>query len=647
MTGVSMSEQVRRVIIGTAGHIDHGKTALVRALTGIDADRLKEEKDRGITIDIGFANLSIENVRFGFVDVPGHERFIKNMLAGVHGIDAVILVVAADESVMPQTREHFDICRLLQVDRGLVALTKADLVEEEFLELVKSEVREFVAGSFLEGAPLVPVSSKTGYGVDSLKRELVRLASDLPLRDENRIARLPIDRVFSAKGFGTIVTGTLISGYISVGQELELLPQRQSTLVRGLQVYGNAVNQAHAGERTAINLQSVSVDQVERGDIVVPPGRLSPTSLVDAELQLLSSAPQCITNRARVRLHHGSAELLARVVLLDRAVLKPAEVGLVQFRFGGRTAYSPGDRFIIRRYSPQITIGGGVVVDPAPEKHRAYSPGRPDSEILADSLRGLASAAIDQKLYLWIEAGRERGMDVAALGSRSGLSDQEVGSILRQLEEQNLVVEIAGRPLRYFAQDVVTRLRRRMAELLLKYHQQSPFNEGISREELRRRLLSGMDGDASIVLLNYLCALPDFVADRDVVRLRSHSIQLNQQEAEVESRILETLSQEALRPSLPEDLLAKLKIDLALGRRLLVLLHKQGKTVRIGEYYFARAPLDSLIQRLRLRREQEPTIDVSRFKELTGLSRKYAIPLLEHLDRIRVTRRLGDIREVL
>ena len=358
---------MKRIIIGTAGHIDHGKTSLVKALTGVDADRLKEEKERGITIDIGFADLTVGETHFGFVDVPGHERFVKNMLAGAHGIDLVMLVVAADEGVMPQTREHFDICRLLEVKAGLVAITKTDMVEPEFAELVEAEVAEYVAGSFLDGAPILRVSSRTGEGIEALKKALAKLAAGVAERDEEAVARLPIDRVFTIKGFGTVVTGTLIAGRIRTGDELELLPSPGlRTRARSLQVHGRATQEARAGERTAVNIQGVDLDQAVRGQVLAPAGRLWASSMLDVRLRMLASAPRPLRTRSRVHLHHGTAEALARVVLLGRTELAPGETCFAQLRLEAPVLALPADHFILRSFSPTVTIGGGVVVDALP-----------------------------------------------------------------------------------------------------------------------------------------------------------------------------------------------------------------------------------------------------------------------------------------
>src|ERR1044071_9366187 len=362
---------MKSIIVGTAGHIDHGKTALVRALTGTDADRLPEEKRRGITIDIGFAELDLGEVRVGFVDVPGHEKFVKNMLAGAHGIDLVALVIAADEGVMPQTREHFEICRLLGVKHGLIVLTKKDLVDEEMLALVCEEASELVAGSFLETASVVSVSSRTSEGVEELKSTLREIAAQVPARSEDFITRLPIDRAFTMSGFGAVVTGTLIGGAIAEGDELELLPTAQHVRVRGLQVHGAKVKQATAGQRTAVNLTGIETSELERGMVLTPPHRLRPTQILDGRATLLDDAPRALRSRQRVRMHIGAAEVLARVrVLEESGEIKPGASGFIQLRLEAPIVGVLGDRFILRSYSPQHTIAGGIIVDPFPLKHR-------------------------------------------------------------------------------------------------------------------------------------------------------------------------------------------------------------------------------------------------------------------------------------
>src|SRR5580698_5267231 len=417
------SVEMKNIIIGTAGHIDHGKTALVRALTGIDTDRLKEEKRRGISIDLGFAHLELsENVRLGLVDVPGHEKFIKNMLAGVSGIDLVLFVIAADESIKPQTREHFDICRLLGIPQGVVALTKADLVESDILELVRLEVEEFVAGFFLEGAPVVAVSSVTGAGLDELRRELERAACAVPSRNASGHFRLPLDRAFTVKGFGTVVTGTLISGNVCKEQEVELYPTGRLLRVRGVQVYGKPANQALGGERTALNLADIEPVEVARGMVLAAPGVFRTTTQIDCALQLLPSAKP-LKHRAPVHFHAGTAEIEAQVRLLDgSAALQPGQRGWARIVLREPALLLPGDRFIIRMFSPVLTIGGGVVVDIGGKRYR-----KGDRQGIAEWLQTLAEAPESERIALLVRESKY-GVGMAELVARTGLGEREIAA---------------------------------------------------------------------------------------------------------------------------------------------------------------------------------------------------------------------------
>ncbi len=402
------------IIVGTAGHIDHGKTALVKALTGIDADRLKEEKERGITIDIGFANLPIDaETTLGFIDVPGHERFVKNMLAGVGGIDIVMLVVAADESVMPQTREHLDICSLLQIKRGLTVLTKIDATDPDLVDLAEIEVHEFLKGSFLEGAPIVRVSAATGQGIAALTSVLAELARTTPTRDATQIFRLPIDRGFTMRGFGTVVSGTLIAGRIQRDQEVELLPPQRSARVRGIQVHGAAVEEARAGQRTALNLQRVELGDIERGMVVVPPGIFTAARAFDVDLTLLPSAPGPIVRRKRIRFHVGTTEVMGYVVLLGRDTLEPGESAYAQILLEAPAFALPGDRFIVRQYSPMLTIGGGAILDAGAERHRRSDPS------VVERLDRLKHATTGERELEHVREARLRGADLAALVART------------------------------------------------------------------------------------------------------------------------------------------------------------------------------------------------------------------------------------
>src|SRR5262245_41382108 len=428
---------MKHVVIGTAGHIDHGKTELVKALTGINPDRLKEEQERGITIDIGFAPLQLPGgLTAGFVDVPGHERFVKNMLAGVWGIDLVLLVVAADESIKPQTREHFDICTLLRVPRGLIALTKVDLVDADLRELAMLEVREFVRGSFLEEAPLIGVSARTGEGLDRLREAIAEAAAEVRPGRGGALMRLPVDRSFSIRGFGTVVTGTLVSGVLAEGEEIAIEPEGRRSRVRGIQVHAEPVREAHAGQRTAVNLQGLETSSVARGAVIGHPGELAPASLLDVRLSLLAGAPAPLKDLSRVRFHQGTSELLARVKLLGRAALKPGEESFAQLRLERPGCCLPGDRFVLRRYSPPVTIGGGVVLDASPPKHRGS---RHDD--LTDRLERLEGSSPEGALMIYLET-EPAGMRAAPLAARMGRTAAELAGLVGTAVAQERVLVV-------------------------------------------------------------------------------------------------------------------------------------------------------------------------------------------------------------
>lgn len=639
---------MKRIIVGTAGHIDHGKTSLVKALTGVDADRLKEEKERGITIDIGFADLTVGDVHFGFVDVPGHERFVKNMLAGAHGIDLVMLVVAADEGVMPQTREHFDICRLLEVKSGLVAVTKADLVDEEFLELVEADVADFVAGSFLDTAPVLRVSSRTGAGIDELKKALAKLASQVQERSDQAVARLPIDRVFTIKGFGTVVTGTLIAGRIRAGDDLELLPSAgRRARARNIQVHGHSTQEARAGERTAINLQGIEVAEIERGQALAPAGRLQASSMLDVRLHLLKSAPRPLRTRSRVRLHAGTAEILARVVLLGQSELTAGSTCFAQLRLETPMLAAPGDHFIIRSYSPTVTIGGGVIADSLPRKHRL----REGAQVVAQ-LEQLVAADEVERIALFVEMAGEHGMSQAEIAARSGSPDDVIKRAAEAMAKSRRAVIASQNPLLLLARPAFEELAKSVRTLLKEFHSRAPLESGMGREEMREKIFAHLPPEIFRAVIAQLVERNEVVAEKDLLRLSTHRVALSAEEQAAKDHLSATFASAALQPMSLEEAIAKagpqFGIDQARAQRFAQMLINSGELVRVADLIFHRSALDGLRDTLRkFKAEHGARIDVGAFKDLTGVSRKYAIPLLEYLDRQRVTRRVGDAREIL
>ena len=616
---------MKHVIVGTAGHIDHGKTALVKALTGIDADRLEEEKRRGITIDLGFAHLQLTpSLRLGFVDVPGHERFIKNMLAGVGGIDLALFAIAADESIKPQTREHFDICRLLGIPRGVIALTKSDLVDADLLGLVRLEVEELVAGSFLEGAPIVPVSSVTGDGLEELRKELARVAAAVPERNASGHFRLPVDRVFSVKGFGVVATGTLISGTVAKEQEVELYPAGRRVRVRGVEVHGAKAERAVAGQRTALNLADADTSDLQRGDVLSEPGRFHAVRQIDCRLHLLPSAKP-LKHRAPVHFHSGTAEIEAEVRLAGQAPVLPGSSALVRIMLRDAALLLPGDRFIIRMFSPVVTIGGGVVVDIG--ECGKLSPPR---------LESLSSADPAARVSLLVREA-PFGMGMAELVARTGMLEGEVAAAA-----QRASLVSAGKS-HFVDRAWFQSARDRLVKTVREFHGANPLLPGIAKEDLRARELPG----APPFLLDALLAeAKAIVAEGDMVRVRTHAVALKEDEEQARAAIERAFEQTGLATPALSEVLAKSGVEAARARSLLAILLREKRLVRIGDdLVFHQSALEKLRALLAARRPAR--FNVGEFKEWTGISRKYAIPLLEFLDRERITRREGDGRLIL
>jgi selenocysteine-specific elongation factor len=628
---------MRSLIVGTAGHIDHGKSALVRALTGTDPDRLKEEKERGITIDLGFAHLDLgDGLVASFIDVPGHERFVRNMLAGAHGIDAVVLVVAADESVMPQTREHFHICRLLGIPRGLVALTKCDAADADVQALAEMEVRELLAGSFLERAPVVRVSARTGQGLDELKDALRALARDTPPRPGGGLLRLPVDRAFTLRGFGTVVTGTMVTGDLGLGEEVEVLPSGRRARVRGLQVHGVAAERVAAGHRTAVNLSGVEVQEIARGDVLARPGTLRPTSIVEAELTLLPGE-RPLKDQARVRVHLASAEVLARVRTLAGRTVVAGPPAPVQLRLESPAVAGRGDRLVVRSYSPAVTIGGAVVLDPLAAKRRRGSAPRPSA--------GTSSGqdAIGAAIAFVSEAGAA-GVDAATLAARVTLP---LVSLLPALQQRPEVSAFGRDPVWLVSADALRALGEAARARLAEFHAGRPLQSAMPREELRRRVFARAPQGVFEAVIDTLARDGQARVTADGVALAGHAVSFTPDE----SRVREALLAAALAAGLEGvDLAhppASLRADPRLVDRVARALIAEGALRRVGDALADAARLDVLKDEVRRRWPPGTRLDVGAFKEVTGLTRKFVIPLLEYLDRERVTRRSGPDRVVL
>jgi selenocysteine-specific elongation factor len=632
--------EIKHIIVGTAGHIDHGKSALVKALTGTHPDRLEEEKRRGITIDLGFAFLNVDGVRLGLVDVPGHERFVRNMLAGAGGVDLLMLVVAADESIKPQTREHFDICRLLAIPGGLIAITKSDLVEPHALDLVRLEIEDFVRGSFLEGSAVVAVSALTGGGLDELKQELSRAAQSVPPRDAARHVRLPIDRSFAMKGFGTVVTGTLISGALTLEDEVELYPAARRFRVRGLQSEGKALQCAVAGQRTAVNLAGVDHVEIKRGMVLAPPGIFEATDRIDVRVTLLPLA-RPLKNRARMRFHQGTVELSAEVILLDRDELAPAESGFAQLRLGEKTLLLPGDRFILRQFSPAATLGGGVVIDRRPSRHR-----RRDTSV-TQYLKALERGSLKEVLQAMVEAA-PNGLALKEMLARTGWLEAEISQAATTLSEEGLLRIIAEQPLTVASAQSVAHCTSALRSAVEAYHRENPLLPGIPRQQLRARA-----GNPRPELFE--TSLRDLVqagvigVSADMVQRQSRTIELTVEEALAKVCIEREFEQAGLAVPSLTDVLGKLPVEPGRAHKLLQMLIREKILVRVtADLVFHRAAISRLRNLLAgYFRVHGNKLPIPAFKELTGITRKYAIPLLEYLDRERVTQRVGNERVIL
>ena len=629
------------IIMGTAGHIDHGKTTLIRAMSGIDCDRLKDEKKRGITIELGFAFLDLPgSERLGIVDVPGHEKFVKNMVAGAAGIDFVLLVVAADEGVMPQTREHLEICSLLGIQDGLVALTKTDSVDEELLELAQEDLQEFLSNTFLADAPVFPVSAHTAEGLEELKSALLDKARSLEQKDKPDLFRLPVDRVFTMRGHGTVVTGTLVSGEVKLGDTVEIHPMQNRCKVRGIQVHGQAEEKVSAGHRTALNLAGVEVDDIERGDTLCHPDRLVPETAWDVQITCLSSAPRPLKHRREIHFHHGTREILARVYLLDAEELAPGETGLAQIRFPAPMVGVYGDRYVIRGHSPLRTIAGGKLLNPMGRKIKRFS-----SQL--EILRTLARGDPEEILLTQLEWADSRGLDFWSLQVLCNLSIKKLSRMLQDLSSKQLVFCFDRENQRYVAAGVVQRLYDGLQEYVRRYHQNNPLQAGISRGRLSSDWGRDLPGKLLHFLIERCLKQGALVSEQETLRLPEHQVTLGRDQSELKQNILRQYEEAGITPPNLAEVLQGQGIDSQQANPILQLLTEEGKLVKIkdGMYFSADA-----LERIRglvwdyFRHSEE--LGPKDFKELTGLSRKYSIPLLEYLDKAKVTIRVGDVRKL-
>jgi len=631
---------MRRVVLGTAGHIDHGKTALIKLLTGYDCDRLPEEKARGITIELGFTHMTLpDSTQIGIVDVPGHERFVRTMVSGAAGIDMVMLVVAADEGIMPQTVEHLAICKILGIRRGLIAVTKADLADEDLLLLVHGEIESLVSGTFLERAPIVNVSSVTGQGKDELTAAIARVAEQVAAKTTDGVFRLPIDRVFTMKGFGTVVTGTCISGCIKTGEEVAALPSGLATRIRGIQVHSEPVEEAFAGQRVAINLQGVERDQVERGDMLIRPGSISATYMCDVMIEILPSCPRPLRYRSRTRMHVFTREAMARVIPMSAEVLEPGSSGWGQLRLEEPLVLAPGDRFVLRSYSPMTTIGGGAVVHPCPVKHK-----RPFEETVHD-LEILHSGDSASQIMALIRQSAGNGIALQKISFLTRLSQKEISETIKKLSSQGDIARFDQEQEAYASTTWISDFGKKAVDFIAAYHRKNPMAAGPAKSAVMEAMGKNVNPKLSAKILAGLIKEGRAIADVNTVHLPSHDPAAVGLGARIRQKILEKIEAAGLEAPIQKEL-----IEIEPGREkeaeeILNQLTAEGLVVRAGlQLYFSPKAIDQAAQKVAEYLQTHDKIDAQGFKALFGLSRKYTIPLGEHLDELKVTLRIGDAR---
>ncbi|MDY6856049.1 MAG: selenocysteine-specific translation elongation factor [Thermodesulfobacteriota bacterium] len=631
---------MKHIILGTAGHIDHGKTSLIQFLTGVDTDRLKEEKLRGITIELGFAPLTLPNgQKIGVIDVPGHEKFVKNMVAGVGGIDILLMTISADEGIMPQTKEHMEICSLLKIKNGLIALTKVDLVEEEWIEMVKEDVEGFVKGTFLEGSPIIPVSSVTGEGIHLLLDALEDLSKKIEERPSEGPLILPIDRVFSMRGFGTVITGTLVSGNLSVGQMVEIVPSRIEAKVRGVQFHNEAVEKISAGSRTAVNLQGVERSSIERGSVLTCPKMVDPSLMIDVCFEHLSSSTKPLKNRTKVRLHIGTSSILANITFFDRDKISPGETAFARLKLNSPAVTLHKDRFIIRSYSPVYTIGGGEILDSFPAKRKKYF-----NEILAD-LRVFQDGKDEEIMKTHLYNAGFKGLSMKELLMRIRINPSRLSDLIQASMSKRELVQFDQEDTRIVHFDIYENLKRLLLEQIEGYHRSYPMKEGISKEELKTKLPKGVNVKLFNKAVIELTRLNKIKGVKDKLQLFDYSISLKEPQKAVKKKIIEIYTDEELSPPILKDLIERLAIDASEVKKILDLLVEEGTLVKIKEeFYFHSDAIGKLKEKLIAYLKENKEITISQFKEITKSSRKYSTPLIEYFDKIRVTIRVGDKR---
>lgn len=633
---------MKQIILGTAGHIDHGKTSLIKAVTGVNTDRLKEEQARGITIELGFASMDLPGGwHLGIVDVPGHEKFVKNMVAGATGIDMVAMVIAADEGVMPQTREHMEICALLGIQHGLIALTKTDLVDEEWMELVIEDIRDFARGTFLEDCPIVPVSSASGEGIEAFVDTLDALSAAVPERAVTNLFRLPVDRVFSMKGFGTVITGSLVSGRVKVGDTITIYPSMITSKVRGIQVHNESVEEAGPGMRTAINFQGLEKASVNRGEVISTPKSLKPSYMVDVSLHFLKSNKKPAKNRTKVRFHTGTSEVFGYLVLLDREELPPGEDIVAQLRLDTPVSLVRDDRFVIRSYSPVRTIGGGKVLNPVPQKHKLFQ------QDVVEGLLGLIDSPSEAVVSFHVQDADVVGVTFADLVIMTNLPEKKLASITQGLSSTREIIQIDKDTRLYVHKNVFEALQGNIAASLEKYHQANPLKAGVSKEELKSKFPMQAADKLFNAVMNQMVKADTIVQEGEVVKLAGHKVSLGFDQETFKEKVLDIYRKSGLTPPYFKEVTKTLDVDPAVAKDVLMLLVSEGTMIKAKEeLFFHVEPYEGLKKRLVDFLTANEEITTPQFKEMTGASRKYIIPLLEYFDAKNVTIRVGDSRQL-
>jgi len=631
---------MKHFVLGTAGHVDHGKTALIKALTGIDTDRLKEEKQRGITIELGFASLTLPSGQtLGIVDVPGHEKFIKNMVSGAAGIDLVMMVIAADEGIMPQTREHLHICSLLGISKGIVALTKTDLVEKDWLNLVQSEIIDFINGTFLESAPVVPVSTVKEEGLSELIQALDSTTSQLAEKTDDGIFRLPVDRVFTMKGFGTVVTGTLVSDHIKTGEEVQILPENIAARIRGLQVHNQPVEEAWSGQRTAINLQGIEKTIINRGNVLVRPRTVWPTQRLDVLVAYLVSNTKNLKNRSLVRLHTGTSEIISRIILLEKNELAPGQKGFAQLVLSDKDVVVAGDHFVLRSYSPVTTIGGGQIIDPLPKKHKRFN-----DKIIAE-LNVLQKGELHEKVSVVLERAGFTGIHLQRLAFRLGIKAKKIRETLDNLFAGKKAFLLDSEDTTVLSANFFNQLEEMIVKNVTDYHKQNPLKAGISKEELKVSLESDISAKLFNMALVSLNKKGTITSDKDNVRLAKHQVELAGDLDSLRKDVSKIYKEACLTPPSLNDVLTNFKEQKAKAQSIINLMLKDGDLIKINEdLCFWSEALNRLRSNYKAMLIKDGKATPATFKDLTGLSRKYIIPLMEYFDMNKLTVRVGDHR---